>query len=426
MKTTIWLVASLLLNAVFAAAFFLGRDSAPAVSVTSGPSAAKPAAPPQIDATIWPALESADLRTLADRLRASGFPPEVVRAIAAAQISERFAAQRRALRSDLGNRPFWKDGSAFDPKLMAAERELSKQQRALMRELFGDEADDDPQRSLFQNRAFTFLPPEKAGELRRILRDYDERRSDLFSTSPVYDREKIAALEKEQRAAIAQVLTPAEMLEYDLRTSNTAQRLRDELSAFQPSEEEFRAIFQLRQPFDERFDLSAGVAMQNLRARSESEKGLKEQIKAGLSPERAAEYDRATDYNYRRATQLIARLELPRENVDQLWAVQKDAEARRNEIYRAARTLTPDERTAQLAALHQDAVAKVTPLIGGPRNVDVYKQYGGQWLESLVPRTRPTLTLGSGSSAPAPAPPPTPKSRSRPKRASRRRSPKSD
>jgi hypothetical protein len=60
----------------------------------------------------------------------------------------------------------------------------------------------------------------------------------------------------------------------------------------------------------------------------------------------------------------------------------------------------------QLVALQQQAIAKVTPLIGGPQNVDVYKQYGGQWLDSLVPRPRPGAATPAAKSGPSPTPAP--------------------
>lgn len=398
MKTTLFLSLSAALNLAFAVLFFAGRSSAPSEPVA--PSARAPkaaAAQPKIDATIWPALDSSELPTLIERLKASGFPPSLIRAIIAAQIGETFAARRKALRGDLANRPYWKDSNSIDPKIFAAEREIDRQQRKLMRDLFGDEADaDDTMRNLYQNRTFSFLPAEKADEIRRILRDYDERRTDLYAANPVFDREKTAALDKEQRAAIAAALTPAELFEYDLRNSNTAQRLRDELSAFNPTEEEYRTIFRMRQPFDEKYDYNVMGMMssEESRQRFEAEKVLKDQIKAALGP-RGAEYDRSIDYNYRRSTQLLARLELPRQNADQLYAVQQEIYQRRGEAYKPG--MTPDQRNAQLVALQKDAVTKVAPLIGGEKNLDVYKQYGGSWIDSLIPRPRP----GTPTTAPA-------------------------
>jgi hypothetical protein len=314
----------------------------------------------------------------------------MIRAIVAAQISELFAARHQALLSTAANRPFWKD-SMPDPKTLIAHRELAREQQKMMRELFGEEAGaGDAMR--MESRSLAFLPPEKAGEVRRIIRDHDERRADLFSSGTMaIDREKMIALEKELHGLIAQVLTPEEMKEYDLRNSNTANFLREQLAAFNPSEAEFRAIFALRQSFDERFgsNFSPTTSPAEQRARIDAEKVLTEQIKATLSAPRAAEYDRGTDYNYRRTTQLVNRLELPPETAISLWTVQKEFEQRRNEFYRSPMA-SGEDRSQQLAALQKDAITRITPLLGSAQNVEAYKQYGGQWLDSMIPRPRPT------------------------------------
>ena len=83
--------------------------------------------------------------------------------------------------------------------------------------------------------------------------------------------------------------------------------------------------------------------------------------------------------------------------------MQKETEQRRNEVYQTLRTASQEQRTEQLLALQRDAIAKVTPLIGGPQNVDVYKQYGGMWLDSLVPRARPAVGTPATKAGTAPA-----------------------
>jgi hypothetical protein len=336
-------------------------------------------------------LQTDDLSTLAARLRASGFPPALVRAILAAQIDEQFAARRKALRSADANLPFWKDQSS-DPKLMTALAQLDREQQKLLRQLLGADAEaDDPSSRLYQNRSVGFLPAEKADAISRLLRDYDERRSDLYASgfSSNTDRAKFDALEKEQHDAVARVLTPAELVEYDLRNSQTADSLRTDLSAFNPTEAEFRALYPLQAAFDERWGSNFGLTLSadERRQREDAQKLLTDQIKAALGPERAADYERATDYNYRSTSQLVERLELPPETTNNLWAAQQEFQQRRMDIYRSA--AAPDERTQQLAALQQEAIARITPLLGGASGVEAYKQYGGSWLQNLVPRPAP-------------------------------------
>jgi hypothetical protein len=387
--TLFLLAGSLALNAALAITLFVGLSaSAPAPVAPAPLPERKPAAvAPTLDAETWNGLATSNLPDLVGRLRREGFPPDVVRAIIAAQINEQFAARRKALDPAGGSRPFWKDLN-HDANYQSAVRQLYREQRAALRDLLGADAEsNDPLRDLYQNRSFTFLAPEKAVDLRQLLQDFDERRADAYSTGAP-DRTKLSALEKEQADAIAALLTPEELQDYKLRASNTANALRDLLSAFEPTEEEFRAFFKLREPIDEKYGSNAGMLPSDasMRDRSAAEREAATQFKATLSPERAAAFDRATDFNYRRTSQFIARLDLPADTTDRVWQAQKQFEQRRNDIFRTA---TPEQRTPMLAALQQEAVATIAPLIGGERNIDSYKQYGGNWLQSLVPPVRP-------------------------------------
>jgi hypothetical protein len=391
MKTILRLVlfASLALNATFAF-FVFTRHAPPAPPAPATPAVDGPVVPPPIDQNVWPDFQTDDLSALAARLRASGFPPSLIRAILAAQLDEQFAARRKALRSAEANLPFWKSQTR-DPKLMTALVQLDREQQKLLRQLLGADAEtDDPRSRLYQNRSFDFLPADKAATLGSLLRDYDERRSDLYASgfSSNTDRAKFDALEKEQHDALARVLTPAELAEYDLRNSSTANSLRTNLSAFNPSEAEFRALYPLQAAFDERWgnDFGLTLSADERRQRDDAQKLLTGQIKAAFGPERAAEYVRATDGNYQLTSRLAERLDLPPETTNNLWAAKTEFQQRLTDIYRTA---SPDERVAQLTALQQEAIARITPLLGGASGVEAYKQYGGSWLQSMVPRPAP-------------------------------------
>jgi hypothetical protein len=381
------LAASLALNVTFAFFVFI-HPAAPAPSVQATPAVDGPVAPPPIDQNVWPDLQTDDLSALAARLRASGFPPAVIRAILAAQIDGLFAARRKALMSADANLPFWKSQSR-DPKLLTALAQLGREQQKLLRQLLGADAEpDDPSSRLYQNRSLGFLPAAKADALGNLLRGFEERRSDLYASglSSGTDRARFDALDKEQHDTIARFLTPAELLEYDLRNSSTANSLQSRLSEFNPTEAEFRAIYPLQAAFDERFGgnsflVLAGDEQDNAR------KLLTEQIKATLGPVRAADYERAMDGNYQIISRLVARLELPPETTNGLWAAQKEFQQRLMDIYRSM--ASPEERAPQLVALQQEALARITPLLGGASGVEAYKQYGGSWLQSMVPRPAP-------------------------------------
>lgn len=384
------LTLSLGLNAAFAVLLLRDRFTtppAPAPAVAARP-AITPAAP-TIDETVWPSLDRTQLADLASQLRDAGFPPAIVQAILAAQINETYSARRKAL-SDDRDASFWKDANR-DPKHQLALRQLHREQQNALRDALGHEPVESTA-SLYSHKNLDFLPAEKAVDLRRVSREFEERRADLYAAgfNQRTDAAKLSALEKEEQAAIAATLSPAELLEYNLRFSRTANNLREELAAFAPTEQEYRAIYALRAAFDGRFE--SGIATMTMtreerEQRTEAQKETTALIKASLDPQRAADYERMTDYSYRRTAQLIERLELPRATADQVWTVQKEFEQRRNDLYRANRD-RPD-LNAQLAALKTEAITRLTPILGGDRGMEAYTQYGGSWIDSLVPRPRP-------------------------------------
>ena len=394
-------------------------DASTAPALRSSPSVPSASAP--VNPRLWTdlAADPADLPGLVARLRAAGFPPAVVRALVSAQIREDYAARRRALHPGRGDTPFWKIDQPTDPKTRLALRELSREADAKINELLGG---PDPDRnlytSLFERRTTGDLPPEKAAQLTTIKRDYDEMRSEIYEASRggsmlPEDRAKLALLEKEQRADLASVLTPQELEDYDLRASNTANTLRYNLTAFAPTEAEFRAIFKLQQAFDTQLGpMTSGMTQEQMRARQEGQKAVTEQIKAALGPERAAEYERSTDFSYRQATLVAERLNLPATTAKDLWAAKADFEQRSRAIASDS-NLPPDARRAQVTAVQQEALAKVNTLLT-PRGAELYQQNGGYWVQQLQarPTSAPgsnttTITIGGGtrtmSSGPAPA-----------------------
>jgi hypothetical protein len=404
MKTPVVLLLGLSLAGNAALAYFLVRGASrpdPGAAVSRIAAAPRPAAAATgIDPTVWPAVEATDLPELVSNLRAAGFPTDMVRAIVAGQLEESFAARRKALDPDAANRPFWKT-VAPNPQLQLAQRQLYREYDKMLRDVLGDNAEPtDPLQSAFNQIAFGTVPAAKLAEVKAIVRNFAEKQSDLYSAGGIVmitttEREKVRELEKERDAAIAEVLTPQEYAEYELRASSTATSLRYQLTTFDPTEQEFRTICQMQRAFDLQYPsvLAMGALTPEqsatMRQRSEAQKLLTDQIKAALGPERGEEYVRSLDYNYQQTARLVGRLELPAENARQVYAVQKEFEPRVAEL-RGNRSLSAEQRNQQLAALQEEATAKVAPLLGGARGLEAYRLYGGTWLRSMMPPPPPT------------------------------------
>lgn len=392
MKTLLAVLAALSLcaNLALVAVLFAGRSDSAATSANAGTSSATPAsaiAPAEPGPDTWATLSADDLPAMVQQLRTAGFPRELVRAIAAARIREGFAARYKALRPDAASQAFWKTATV-DPRIRAAEFQLYREEQKALRDLLGADA-EQPEMSIYQNRRFESVPAAKLDDVKDALRQFEERRQDIYSTAmgtitPEHQR-RVAALEKEHQATLAGILSPTELEDFNLRNSNVASQVRYELAAFNPTEEEFRTVYRLQSQLE---PYVPNMSQEEMQRRSEAQRQVREQIKAALGPVRAEEYTRATDYQYRQTSQLISRLELPPETTMKVWEVKQEIEGRANTLRRDT-SIPPAERTKQLAALAEESTKKLTPLLGGARGMEAFKQYGGNWLQNLTPRARP-------------------------------------
>jgi hypothetical protein len=401
MKTLPLLLAgSLAANlALFAALRFTspGAATRDALTASAGlatqPSAAAAApsrasaATPDASAQRWAALDREDLSTLVPRLQAEGFPPEVIRAI----VNVRFMQRRAALAPDGADRPYWKraEETTRDPKLEAALKQLEQEHGDTLKKFFGPGGGGDDEAEAMRRRQFGDLPVEKIERIGSISQRYGKSISELFSGlqgAPLSadGEEKFRALQKQMHDEIAGALTPAELLEYDLRNSSTAGRLRNALAGFNSTEAEYRALFPLYQAFDAQYPpFFVAPSPEQAAARFAAEQALREQAKALLPPDRVADFEQATRPGAQQLNQLIARLDLPLSAAAQVMTVQQDIQQRAGVIRRNG-TLSADDRAAQLAALAAEANTKITAALGA-RGLEGYRQNGGQWLTQLQP-----------------------------------------
>lgn len=319
------------------------------------------------------------------RLRAAGFPPSALRAFVWARVNEQMAAKRKAMLSAADDTPFWKvKRPAFDSKFMIAQREFFEEQSKLVKAVLGPDAvEENDFSAFFRKRQYGDISRDKEEKLQRVTGDYNDLRNTIYAeTSGMLmpeDREKLAYLEKEMRQDLAEILTPTEMENYELRSSTAANDLRYQLTTFQPTEAEFRALFQATRIVDEKF--GSGQMGMTLDQRQQRTAALNEQAKLALSPERYAQFAQATDPANSTLNRIVSRYNLPETIVPQVNAVQKDIQQR----VAALRQLPAAQQTEQAQALQKEATNKLQPLLGDTA-FQAYRIYGGQWLDQI---TRP-------------------------------------
>ncbi|ATC64149.1 hypothetical protein CMV30_09380 [Nibricoccus aquaticus] len=369
------LAASLTANALL----FLNRDNASAPFALTRPSTSekKAPAPPAFPPDTW-ALITSGAPDSAAKLRELGLPDSVIRSLIRYQVELRYRDRENALRvADDGN--FWKrDYGNFwrsaDPlKALDLRREKAAEMKTLLAGLAEpDKPGNDPRSG--------FLPTTKAEQVRLIREDYEALRQPLQSYDGITlpeDSEKLAFLEKQERADLAEALTPEELTAYDLRNSRTAQQLRYQLAAFDATEDEYKTIFALRQAYDEKYTPQTGstVIYSNTQGPQKARDELNAQLKASLGDDRYAAYERAQDYEFRTLASLTKRLDLPPEKAVEAHALKTELEKKLRAFRPVPGTPANEQRAAYLAGLAKEAETSFTAILG-EKGYATYKDYG--------------------------------------------------
>jgi hypothetical protein len=210
------------------------------------------------------------------------------------------------------------------------------------------------------------LSPEKQEQAKALHDKYRELERGLFTNGGMTpeNRAKFTALRAESEAEMAKLLGPEDFEQYQLRNSYTARNMRENLTGFQPTEDEFREIFQLKKTFDDQFGFTRGGSDEAVREqRKLAQEQLDEQLRATLGEERFNEYQLAQDPLYRESYDSMQRYDLPKQAADVIYQVRVAAEQERDRI-RNDPNLDPNARTAALAALAQDTQAALQPTLG--------------------------------------------------------------
>ena len=375
---------------------FLVRHFHPDTPKAPPPSAAKSVAVKR--PKLWTALHTEDAATLIARLRQAGFPPNVIRALVTAEITARYDTQLRALQDTDPTVPFWKLPASYymsgDKRLEEINRLYRERSKAL-RDVFKDEFFASTDTSVAQRRQFGDLPLSKIDALQRVEDDYNEMiaavRAEAKGIILPEDREKLALLNREKRADLASILTAQELENYELRTSQSANLLRSRLAAFEPTEAEFRALFQAQLALNEKFQ--AGFTGIDQQTREAHQNAYHDQLRALLGDKRYAEYVRETSSDYQQLTRLVQRENLPRETPQVTYDLRNAIAAESNLIFDNA-GLSLDAKRDALKQLAQNARNRILATLG-PGAGPEYVRISDQWLTQMERGAAVSFSRGS-------------------------------
>lgn len=325
----------------------------------------------------WRDIESDDYPTYIANLRAIGCPEATIEDIIIADVNELFAARHLA---EVPNprREWWR--SEPDPELVrraeAKRVELDAERRRLLAALLGPDwetrrltAQAEASRNPLDGEVLGALSPET----RRLVREIEQRharrteaiRAAATESQTTAADADLARLERETRAELARVLTPAQLEEYLLRYSVSADRLRAQLRSFNVTPEEFRALFRAQEQMDERLDQleAAPATPTDAKQLAALARAYEATLEKTLGPARYAHYRLLQDPLFRQTRQTAERLGVEPEKLIPLYRVNQLAAEERQRVLADA-TLSEEDRTRELAELYTAHLASLRQLLG--------------------------------------------------------------
>jgi len=348
-------------------------------------------------------LQSGDLKAALAALRAAGFPPKTIRAVIAALLDEQYAERRRKIIGDQQVPPYWKAGSmmsSYTSGKMSELRTLDREKQDALAQLLGADAMVSETERYFMQRQYGDLAQEKVLALQRIKQDYGELQNQVFSESGgillPWDREKLEMIKQEQEKDIAALLTPEELQQMNLRSSSTAQQLQYKLAGFDPTEQEYLTLYSLQKQFDDKNNTPFWLNSVKATQRMADQKALDEQIKEALGAERYVQYQQATDSSFKAASRIVASLNLPADNANQVWNLQNDYKKQATAISGAS-DLTPEQKRQQMVEFGKQTEQQLSTLLT-PAGLNAYKQSGGgNWVRTFGTGTPVRMVPAGGN-----------------------------
>lgn len=327
----------------------------------------------------WQEVESPEYTTYIANLRAIGCPEQTIRDIIIADVNALYA-RRRATEIKTAEQQWWRSQPDTNLVLAAAEktRALDQERRALLAHLLGPawEMGDlvnlpRPSRPgiVLDGPVLGTLSPET----KQALQDVSLRSSDLVqaylaemqSAGKNPDPQELAKLRDQTRTELERLLTPAQLEEFLLRYSQNANNLRadfGQLRFFDPTPDEFRAVFRATDAVDEQLQALTGNDPNTVLQRKALEAQREDAIKIALGPDRYEEYQLLQDPLYRDAVASAIQAGTP-EAAQTIYEINLAAQEEQERI-RSDSNLTAEQKNIQLKQIELDQLKANTVATG--------------------------------------------------------------
>jgi hypothetical protein len=343
----------------------------------------------------WAQLESSDYRVYIANLRSVGCPEATIKDIIMTDVMKLYAQRRGQASFNGRDFRYWETDEKRKLKQHQIEdrekalAQIDKELPAVLRELLGINYERELDKYFVDtnedDRRLAFLPEDKRASAVALRDQLDAARERILSAAGGHpsagDLDRLQKLEQETDARLTQFLTPDEKYQFELSTSSTADSLRKNLIGFNPSETEFREIYQRQKAIDSAFayqDLSDPTVRA---AKNAAEKQMEDELSATLGPSRMTDYQKVKNPDFREVYLFSDRFDLP-DNISQsLVTVRSIAEQQRDQLL-SDTALPDDKRVAALRAIQAETEKTLRQTLGD-QVYTAYTQSAGGWLRQF-------------------------------------------
>ena len=410
---TVLLVLSVILNIGFGAQWFQTRKSSEAqakndsnvLATHEDPSAHSPdpdqSASSSTGRTVtfdWQQVESEDYRAYIANLRSIGCPEETIRDIIKADVDKLYDSKLDELNPESKPFEYWKTGNswikAMQPDIASLEGQnaLKSEKRGVLKALLGE--DFEPETDWLGAMAgfnpldqiLDFLSPTKKASVMEAYQKFAVKQTELAMNGAMdqEDLKALQAIQKERDLELAKLLTPQEKRDFDLRMSDTAMMLRSQLTGFEPTQDEFEQIFDLKKALDDEHSIF-GMAYGNEESRKsyqEAQQEYEKGLESILGEDRYGEYKMGQDYNYQGLRKTSERYGADKETAAELYQSMKIAQSAVQEIRNNAK-LDEAKKREMLQWIRGETEAMLIDKFGQEGFESYSKENYAAWLKQL-------------------------------------------
>lgn len=206
----------------------------------------------------WKSVESVDYQQYITNLRSIGCPEETIRDIVRADVQKLFQQRLQKALPPAGPYQYWKPIHPFaafmSPERLSKTKEIQEEQNAVLSRLLGSQmiADEPFAQANPYSQLLPFLGNDQLAQVAKIRDDYkaEMMQSQNMQLSPDERRKLSLQAEDKMEQQLSSSMSRDQKEDYDLRLSNTANKMREHLAAFEPTETEFKSIFRARKEYE--------------------------------------------------------------------------------------------------------------------------------------------------------------------------------